>query len=1196
MKLRKHLRNLRLENITQLGNLDRVVDLRFGSGEYAHHVLLELYGLGNLILTDGKYGILALLRLHEYSKVGGGTGEGDEGGGDVKVRVGNVYPVTYATTISTAGNPALDGTTPQSLLEMNQEEAYQWTKQELTVLKAKAGEQQSQLQNQSKKKQGKKNKNNGSSTLKMLLLKPASGVFHYGPSLLEHCILSANLDPTLKFTLETYDSILPPTTWGILLEKLKQEGDNILQNFHRGDGKGYILYRLKPSTTPTSPTSITTTTTSTTITAQPSKIPHSNKIFEEFQPHLLAQHTNRLHITLPTFSSAIDTFYSLLSGQRRALRAEQTEQSARDRLLKIRADQSQRMLDLEQSMSSLKEHAALVALHADDVEKALGVINGAVGVGMDWEALDELVGVEKANGNPIAMLIGSLDLEGGKMVVCLPDTRGWEEGNEEDGAGGEDLLPPIVDIVISLGDSAHGNARSMYDRYRSSRVKADKTLQASQKALAAAEANAEKQIEAARKNKSMSYSIMMQPQRKQHWFEKFHWFVTSDNYLVLGGRDAQQNEILVKRYLRPGDAYLHADVHGAPSCILRAKRRRTATKGSTEVLPLSNQALQEAGNFGICRSAAWASRMVTSAWWVQSHQVSKTAPTGEYLTVGSFMIRGKKNFLPASQLEMGLGVMFRLGDEASVARHVNERRDFTLMVLEEDCDGVGGSGDDDGEGWEKKQDVSCPNTVEDSNDGHKNGCTNDGAPNEVRVANTIETILNTGSYRDNEEEKKDVNEPVPACNAPCENRRQSTNISNEKNDAKEGVVDLGSAITKKKKKGLSARDRKLIKRYGSLDAAEEILEKLKVEEKQQKTTSTKSLPSSDEPIENKSEPKGKQSNVRGRKSKMKKIAKKYADQDDEDRELAAIALQGGEKMTKKKNKKKGGRLNANVESLNQLKAAAETTSLLIKNAEDVVDSKLSQEVRTILAVCVTVKASGGSAIEGSKIIRWDKLDAEVLEQLVKLDSIEAQVAAANRLLSLTQSTRVDNFSASLAGIIRTVQKYGYEGIQPIDNEGAGVEGKQRKTRAEKAAEKEAWREILAEDGIIEDDGDNDGGPVDDTAEIGKLTGKPNSDDLVLYALPVCAPYHTLRNYSYRVKLTPGSQRRGKASKQCIEMFKRTDDRSADRIAMSRYYDLIKGVNVNDWAQVICGDVKISAAGASKVMKKQKTGAKKSKKK
>lgn len=42
----------------------------------------------------------------------------------------------------------------------------------------------------------------------------------------------------------------------------------------------------------------------------------------------------------------------------------------------------------------------------------------------------------------------------------------------------------------------------------------------------------------------------------------------------------------------------------------------------------------------ICHSAAWDAKVVTSAWWVNHDQVSKTAPSGEYLTTGSFMIRG----------------------------------------------------------------------------------------------------------------------------------------------------------------------------------------------------------------------------------------------------------------------------------------------------------------------------------------------------------------------------------------------------------------------------------------------------------------------------------------------------------------------------------------------------------------------------
>lgn len=54
-------------------------------------------------------------------------------------------------------------------------------------------------------------------------------------------------------------------------------------------------------------------------------------------------------------------------------------------------------------------------------------------------------------------------------------------------------------------------------------------------------------------------------------------------------------------------------------------------------------------------------------------QVSKTAPTGEYLTTGSFMVRGKKNFLPPSHLVLGLSFLFRLED-GSIERHKDERK------------------------------------------------------------------------------------------------------------------------------------------------------------------------------------------------------------------------------------------------------------------------------------------------------------------------------------------------------------------------------------------------------------------------------------------------------------------------------------------------------------------------------------------
>ena len=57
--------------------------------------------------------------------------------------------------------------------------------------------------------------------------------------------------------------------------------------------------------------------------------------------------------------------------------------------------------------------------------------------------------------------------------------------------------------------------------------------------------------------------------------------------------------------------------------------------------PVPPKTLNEAGTMAICHSAAWDAKVVTSAWWVNHDQVSKTAPSGEYLTTGSFMIRGQ---------------------------------------------------------------------------------------------------------------------------------------------------------------------------------------------------------------------------------------------------------------------------------------------------------------------------------------------------------------------------------------------------------------------------------------------------------------------------------------------------------------------------------------------------------------------------
>lgn len=63
LQMRKHLKNKRLESLKQIGT-DRIVDLQFGSGEAAYHVILELYDRGNIVLADHEMTILNILRPH----------------------------------------------------------------------------------------------------------------------------------------------------------------------------------------------------------------------------------------------------------------------------------------------------------------------------------------------------------------------------------------------------------------------------------------------------------------------------------------------------------------------------------------------------------------------------------------------------------------------------------------------------------------------------------------------------------------------------------------------------------------------------------------------------------------------------------------------------------------------------------------------------------------------------------------------------------------------------------------------------------------------------------------------------------------------------------------------------------------------------------------------------------------------------
>lgn len=342
-------------------------------------------------------------------------------------------------------------------------------------------------------------------------------------------------------------------------------------------------------------------------------------------------------IKFKTFNEAVDVYFSRLEAEKCSQKQVNSESEAERKLAAIEAEQQSRISGLQAAVEVYRLKGQLVTEFAEEVEAALKVARSAIDSGMDWNEFARLIESEKKNSNQkraaVAALYANLKLESGQISLKL----------------GEEGL--IVDLMIGL--SAHANATRLYDLRTQARLKMERTLAIHEVAMKSAAAKIRSEMHQSRQ---LGRVRQLQALRKPFWFEKFAWFISSDGFLVLAGRDAQQNEILVKKYLRAGDVYVHADVHGAGSLVVK-----------NHVYPQLKtpppKTLHEAGTFSICFSRAWEAKIVTSAWWVKAEQVSKTAPSGEYLGTGSFMIRGQKNFLPPMQLSLSFGFVFALDEE-----------------------------------------------------------------------------------------------------------------------------------------------------------------------------------------------------------------------------------------------------------------------------------------------------------------------------------------------------------------------------------------------------------------------------------------------------------------------------------------------------------------------------------------------------
>ncbi|NYT06847.1 MAG: fibronectin-binding domain-containing protein, partial [Methanomicrobiales archaeon] len=218
-------------------------------------------------------------------------------------------------------------------------------------------------------------------------------------------------------------------------------------------------------------------------------------------------------------------------------------------------------------------------------------------------------------------------------------TRSWQEisqvlAAQESGPSTKivSVNPAEASVDVDIGERVtlfiHEGLEASIGRY----YDATKKLK---KKIAGARAAMDRPV-AGEKRKAVRTPVM-----KRRWYHRFRWFITSDGVLVLGGKDASQNEELVKKYMEGGDRFVHADVHGASVVIVKGTTGR----------------MDEAAQFAASYSGAWRSgHFSADVYAVSPAQVSKTPEAGEFISRGSFVVRGERDYYRDVPLAVAIGL------------------------------------------------------------------------------------------------------------------------------------------------------------------------------------------------------------------------------------------------------------------------------------------------------------------------------------------------------------------------------------------------------------------------------------------------------------------------------------------------------------------------------------------------------------
>ena len=371
-------------------------------------------------------------------------------------------------------------------------------------------------------------------------------------------------------------------------------------------------------------------------------------------PVPMAEHRDLVAEEYDRFTTALDDYFTHFetdhadAGQESTGRTRPDFEGEIEKQKRIIEQQQGAIEDFEAQAETTREQAEALYAHYDLVDEVLTTIREARERDQSWDDIESRLEEGAEQGIDAAEAVRSLDGSEGTVTMVVGDHT----------------------VTLVVADGVEKNADRLYTeakRIEEKKAGAEQAIAETRAELEAVKDRRERweaddeddadeeevaDAETAETDWLSRSSIPIRQDEK--WYEQFRWFHTSDGFLVIGGRDADDNEALVKKYLDRGDRFFHAQAHGGPATILKATG---PSEAADETIEIPDRSKREAAQFAVSYSSVWkAGRYAGDVYMVDSDQVSKTPESGEYLEKGGFAIRGDRTYFEDTPVGVAVGI------------------------------------------------------------------------------------------------------------------------------------------------------------------------------------------------------------------------------------------------------------------------------------------------------------------------------------------------------------------------------------------------------------------------------------------------------------------------------------------------------------------------------------------------------------